>query len=248
MASDSTGPYTLAKYSEGADILTTSITGLSAGVHWFRLTGFYDLGPIGFPGTFDESAPTEPKAAYIGIIPYNQNVSNLVVNNGQAFCYDALSILTFAGSGKYFTVAPGGSTSMVAGQKISYLYGTTVQAGGYLHGTITTSGQYCTPGKSLTGLPSDGDAPDTGGSSETSLFKAYPNPTRGDVTLELNGEITSGETRLEVYSTMGERIATRKLNGEKKAVVSLENRVAGIYFIRVSDGSRTATAKIVLQP
>ena len=54
--------------------------------------------------------------------------------------------------------------------------------------------------------------------------------------------------RLEVFSPMGERIATRKLNGEKKAVVSLENRVAGIYFIRVSDGSRTATAKIVLQP
>lgn len=246
MASDSIGPYTLTSYSEGADILTASVTGLSAGVHWFKVAGYYDLGPIGFPGSFDESAPAGPQAAYIGIIPYNRNVSDIMINNGQAFCYDALNTLTFAGPGKSFTVSSGGSALMVAGQKISYLQGSKVLAGGYMHGSITTSGQYCTPGKSAAGLSAGGDDLIQKSASDASFFRAWPNPTRGDVTVELAPGNATGIAGIEVYSPMGERLAAPELNGEKRLVIPFGGRPAGIYFLRVRSGDRTGTARIVV--
>ncbi len=247
MAPDSAGPYSLVKYVEGADALSTDIPGLSPGVHWFRVTGYFDLGPIGFPGSFDESMPTEPQAAWIGLIPYNRSVSDLMVNNGQTFCYDALNILTIAGAGKYFTVADGGSASMVAGSKISYLYGTKVLPGGYMHGSITTTNQFCSPGKSPAGNALAGEEQLAGGTVESSLFKAWPNPTSGDVTVELNKCCAAADAGIEVYGSIGEKIQSRSMAGADRMTISLKDQPAGIYFIRVRSGMKSSTAKIIRQ-
>ncbi|MEI7725268.1 MAG: carboxypeptidase regulatory-like domain-containing protein [Bacteroidota bacterium] len=247
MAPDSIGPYSQVQYIEGADILTAAVAGLSPGVHWFRITAYYDLSPIGFPGTFDESTSTEPKAVYIGVVPYNLYVSDLVVNNGQTFCYDAMNIITIAGPGKNFTVSDGGSASMVAGQKISYLAGTRVLPGGYMHGSITTTNQFCSPGKSPEGNNLTGEVLLSEGTAGLALFKTWPNPTDGDVTVEISKNLQSCNASLEIYGLMGERILTRPMNGEKKTVISLQGHARGIYFIRLSTGKESATAKIILR-
>lgn len=247
MAPDSIGPYSQVQYIEGADILTAAVAGLSPGVHWFRITAYYDLSPIGFPGTFDESTSTEPKAVYIGVVPYNLYVSDLVVNNGQTFCYDAINIITIAGPGKNFTVSDGGSASMVAGQKISYLAGTRVLPGGYMHGSITTTNQFCSPGKSPEGNNLTGEVLLSEGTAGLALFKTWPNPTDGDVTVEISKNLQSCNASLEIYGLMGERILTRPMNGEKKTVISLQGHARGIYFIRLSTGKESATAKIILR-
>ena len=247
MAPDSIGPYSKVQYIEGADLLTDAVAGLSPGIHWFRVTAFYDLGPIGLPGTYDESAPTEPKAAYIGVVPFNLYVSDLVVNSGQSYCYDAMNTMTIAGSGKYFTVSNGGSASMVAGLKISYLYGTKVLPGGYMHGSITTTNQFCSPGKSPAGNTLTGEEQLAEGTVESTLFKVWPNPTHGDVTIEISKTCQSCNSSLEIYGPLGERILTRSMNGEKKTEISLQGHASGIYFIRLSKGKESATAKIILQ-
>ena len=191
--------------------------------------------------------PTEPQAAWIGLIPYNRSVSDLMVNNGQTFCYDALNILTIAGAGKYFTVADGGSASMVAGSKISYLYGTKVLPGGYMHGTITTTNQFCSPGKSPAGNVLAGEEPVAEGAVGSSLFKAWPNPTSGDVTVELNKCCAAADAGIEVYGSIGEKIQSRSMAGADRMTISLKNQPAGIYFIRVRSGMKSSTAKIIRQ-
>ncbi len=136
---------------------------------------------------------------------------------------------------------------MVAGQKIRYLTGTKVLSGGYMHGWITTSGQYCSPMDSPAGTLIAGEGQATGEMEGSSLFRAYPNPSSGEVTVEISQACQSDNSNLELYGPLGEKIMNRPLNGEKKPIVSLRGHAKGVYFIRISTGTQSSTAKIILQ-
>jgi len=124
-----------------------------------------------------------------------------VIVNGQVRCYSALQTMTFAGDGSAFTIESGGSATMIAGQSIRYLPGTTVQSGGYMWGYITPDGQYCAQKSPSipTVIAGSGElsAPIQGAS-----FRIYPNPTNGNFTLEQNGEKISDKVIVEVYGSL----------------------------------------------
>ncbi|MEI6435259.1 MAG: right-handed parallel beta-helix repeat-containing protein, partial [Bacteroidota bacterium] len=58
-------------------------------------------------------------------------------------CYNALQTITVAGGGNTFTVANGGSITMIAGHSIIILPTTTVHSGGFMHAYITTTNNFC---------------------------------------------------------------------------------------------------------
>ena len=66
-----------------------------------------------------------------------------------------------------------------------------------------------------------------------SSLKLYPNPTAN--VLNVEGE---GLSSVEIYNTMGQRVMTQQVNGNK-ALINTESLNSGVYFIRVSanDGS-----------
>ncbi|MEI7727628.1 MAG: hypothetical protein WCK09_21145, partial [Bacteroidota bacterium] len=66
-----------------------------------------------------------------------------VVGSGEITCYDATQTITVAGGGTTFTISDGGQATMIAGQNILYLPGTTVVSGGYMLGKIAPNGPYC---------------------------------------------------------------------------------------------------------
>ncbi len=63
--------------------------------------------------------------------------------------------------------------------------------------------------------------------------KLYPNPTAN--VLNVEGE---GLSSVEIYNTMGQRVMTQQVNGNK-ALINTESLNSGVYFIRVyaNDGS-----------
>lgn len=169
-------------------------------------------------------------------------LSNLNLGAGDSFCFNALQTITVAGNGTTFTVQSGGSATIIAGQNIKYLPTTKVQAGGYMWGYIAPSGPWC----QTLSMPALAMAQDEIPKSiQQSSFKVYPNPTTGNFILELTGGSTAESVRVDVYGIWGEKILSTNINGERKHEFSLSSNPPGMYFIRVTYGNKSETAKIV---
>jgi len=176
--------------------------------------------------------------------PATRNVTNVIVGNSETKCYNASQVINIAGNGTLFFVLSGGNTTFIAGQKISILPTSTVQAGGYLWGYIAPNGPYClTPSMPST---TSADDPESTGIEKPS-FKIYPNPTAGNFIFELKGNVANDLVTVEVYCTMGKKVMTEILNRELKHEFNLTGLPAGIYFIRMVNGDKAETAKIIRQ-
>jgi hypothetical protein len=168
-----------------------------------------------------------------------------VVANGDTKCYNALQTIIVAGGGTTFTVQNGGSATMIAGQNIRYMPGTTVQPGGYMHGYITTTSQFC--GQQAPALPTVA----TGGDEQPALsmenptFTIYPNPTSGNFTLEQKGENMKEDVKVEIFSMQGEKVLTGALTGERKHEFSVSGFAPGLYFVKVVAGDFVTTIKLI---
>jgi hypothetical protein len=176
-------------------------------------------------------------------VPENITVTGTIVD-GQDKCYSATQTLTVAGSGTTFTIHEGGSATMIAGQNIRYLPGTSVNPGGYMHGYITTDNLYC--GQKTPSIPAtitgEEEQP---GISQATFFTIYPNPTSGDFTLEQKGEKLYGNVQVEIYGMRGERLMSGDLIGEKKHEFRLSDLPHGLYYVKVVADGYMKTFKLV---
>ena len=174
-------------------------------------------------------------------------VQNEIVPNGQSSCYNAIQTINVAGNGTTFDVQDGGSATFIAGQKIHFLPGTSIRSGGYLHANITTDATYCgvqSPTMAATGVW-DQEKENQGVAAAEPLFKVYPNPTTGTFTVELTRQEESTSTQVEMYGVMGEKIFAEKMTDGKKHLFRIEDKPAGCYFIRVTEGNHMEKKVIV---
>jgi hypothetical protein len=164
------------------------------------------------------------------------------VASGQSSCYDALQIITVAGTGSQFIVSAGSSVELIAGQRINYLPGTRVLSGGYMHGYIAPGGPFCplAPAKAVTGYENE-----ISSVTEQQFFRIYPNPTTGTFTLEQKGDNDYPKVKLEIYDLRGTRVLAAELVGEKKSEFSLSTFPAGLYFVKLLAEDYTETIKLI---
>jgi hypothetical protein len=197
-------------------------------------------------------------------IPTNLEVNGLTITDTR--CYNALQTITVAGGGTYFTITPTGSVTMIAGQKILYLPGTTVQSGGYLHGFISPEGPWC--GEVVPTIPNTlqvvtkdegrGTKDEGRGTWDEgrTWFRVFPNPTEGWFKLEVFGADGSspalphrseivGKVTIEIYGMNGSRILTRELDGLISSAFSLDAQPAGVYLIRIVSDDQVNTLRIL---
>jgi hypothetical protein len=175
-------------------------------------------------------------------VPASLQLQNIIVSDTQ--CFNATQIITVAGNGTTFTVQNGGSATMVAGEKILYLPGTMVEAGGYMLGYITQNGQYC--GSMLTAPMVAASVPGTDPLvTQKPTFRVYPNPTTGSFTLEMTGDGQFQGGVAQICDIRGNKVLDLNLNGLNRQVISLENQPRGMYFIRVIKGQNSETGKII---
>ena len=171
------------------------------------------------------------------------------LTNGMSECYDAVQTVVVGGTYYPFVVQNGGSATMIAGGKITYMEGTRVYPGGYMHGNITSNGQYCSTRNFDRDTDPEGiisDSIQNINISENRLFNVYPNPTSGNFILELNTE-KQEMAKVEIYTTQGTKVMTAGFQGVRKHEFSLSDKPAGVYFIRVVTGKYAGTSKIIRQ-
>jgi hypothetical protein len=177
------------------------------------------------------------------LVPVTLEINNLVVNYGTDTCFNATQTITVAGSGNYFTVQSGGSATLIAGMNIFLLPGTMVQSGGYLLGTITQNGQYCTQTMSpLKGLISQEGS--RGNLNQEFAVSLFPNPAADQVILDLS-QTGSGVVSVQVTGIDGRTRSVMSLAGEMKHTLDVSSLDPGVYFVRISDGNRLAILRLV---
>jgi surface protein len=187
-------------------------------------------------------------------VPTFLSISNDAIFEGQADCFDAQQTITVSD----FIVQTGGSATLIAGERISLLPGTIVQAGGYLHAYITTDGTFCggiekhflEPEEQLELAETiQEESPEAELPSELPgelSFKVYPNPTPGVFTLELNGYDQEGSIVVDVLGLRGETILRKEISGAQHLhTLSIEGHQPGMYFIRVVSGQLVGVERII---
>ncbi len=180
------------------------------------------------------------------LVPTNNTVQNVTVGSGQSNCSDAIQVLTVAGYGTTVTVENGGSATMIAGQMISYLPGTTVMPGGYMHGFITTNGQYCLQQPNPVVNTKEEEIAAVGEKSiNGKSVRVYPNPTTGNFTIEATGTDNALITKVEIYNMSGVKIITKNFDGVSKHEFSVPEFKPGVYFIHVISGNQAETIKLI---
>lgn len=175
--------------------------------------------------------------------PADRSVTG-TLTSGMSMCYDATNTITVAGGITTFVVESGASATFIAGSKISFLPGTTIMSGGYLHGYIAPTGPWCSP---------PAKSSETIAGAENILFsehdiqvRIYPNPTSGKFIVERTSSDAGSSSTAEVFSAMGNRVLTRDLTGSAKTELSLSGQPAGIYFVKVTSDTVTRTIKLIL--
>jgi len=153
--------------------------------------------------------PAQSTNISVVIVPTNSYDTGINILNGQVNCYNAMQIITIAGSNSTFLIQNGGSATMIAGQYIDYLPGARVYSGGYMHGYIS-SNACCgvvplAPGIVINPSNTDSLEKFTVNIPGSTYFKVYPNPTTGNFTLELHGDFVSSLTNVEIFGMRGEK-------------------------------------------
>lgn len=190
-------------------------------------------------------------------VPDHLPITNRTLSSGETDCLNANQTITLAGQGGSFITEAGSSTTMIAGEKISMLPGTRLQAGSFVHAYITPEGPFCEePDKQIMAVDAEPERSEVPSESEGSpldvkagsLFKLYPNPTSGMFTLELNSFYKETIVMVEVYGIRGEQVLRKELPSDlHQHELSLEGQVPGIYIIRVVSGQDVGVKQIIKQ-
>lgn len=197
--------------------------------------------------TTNPTGTGNPVTDYVDFLPFylavpNTSVSGIVLPS-ETVCYDAAEVITVAGLPKTFLVKDGASVNLIAGEKISFLPGTTVESGGYLLGTIAHNGPFCPTLEAPTSLT--GSTESLFSSNEDIQFKAYPNPTDGNFSLIQKGDNVFENVKMDVYNMRGETIITRNLSGLKAYSFSITDYPGGFYFIKLVGNDHVETIKLI---
>jgi hypothetical protein len=179
-------------------------------------------------------------------VPINNFVSDTIFS-GQDTCFDATQVITVAGGGNTFVVQSDASVTMIAGYMIRFLPGTKIEYNGYLHGYITEYSQYCFAPTKPVVIINAIEAGETLLTSSHSGFRVYPNPTTGEFTVAVGGSIGTAKVEIGIYGIHGDRVLSTTLEGQTTYLLSLSDKPAGIYFVRLISGSTTGTLKIIKQ-
>jgi hypothetical protein len=80
--------------------------------------------------------------------------------------------------------------------------------------------------------------------SKEALDQVYPNPTTGEVNLELNRPDL--ETQVTVYNALGSVVQERNINQYDVQKIDLKNCKSGIYYVKIKNEFVQNLYKLVL--
>ncbi len=173
-------------------------------------------------------------------VPVIREIQTITVTGTQ--CFDASQTITLAANGTTFSVAAGGSATLIAGQNIIFYPGAMVNQNGYLLGQIAPGGPYCPPPAKSSSIAGNSEHPVK---SKRPFFRLYPNPTTGNFTLALNGYIPSEKVNVEIYNTNGDVVLSTDFVNEMKHDFTISGSPSGLYLVRITSGNMNGSSRIV---
>jgi hypothetical protein len=81
--------------------------------------------------------------------------------------------------------------------------------------------------------------------SEESI-SIYPNPAKDNVTITINNQQSIHKNELSIYNVVGEKVFSETLTSNVEKL-NVEKFSAGVYFVKVIDGEKTFTQKLIIQ-
>lgn len=182
------------------------------------------------------------------IVPIHREIDGLVMIPGQDTCFSATETITVAGNGQTVEVLSGANLHLIAGKSITLKNGFRVYSGGAFLARIDTEGNYCENARSLLAADSSADEDETNTFDRIGLnkplFRAYPNPTSGILSVELF-EATKETAELQVFSLMGEVVFLAQIDTQRSYQVDLSGLARGMYIIRITAGNASAVERII---
>ncbi|NCA77433.1 MAG: T9SS type A sorting domain-containing protein [Alphaproteobacteria bacterium] len=180
------------------------------------------------------------------LIQNSLSVNGINILDGQNRCFNAYQTITVAGTGTSFTVQPGGVARFIAGEKIRLLPGVTVFPGGFLSGSITTTGMYCNS-YSYSPIGTAGEQENaalTGGADK--WVRIYPNPSEGRFLVEFSNPVPDEWTTVRILNMNGREVFARRSQNTGILEVSLQDQSPGIYLICVNRDGWIKTLKMIV--
>ncbi len=178
-------------------------------------------------------------------LPVVLSIYNINLSNGVTRCYNATHNIIVAGNGSQFNALSGSSLTLIAGMKILLKPGTRLFNGCYMHGYITTTGNYCQNPAAPIVAVATGEEELPLLSDEKQMFRVYPNPTGGDFTIEAFSSELQEPVMLELYSLTGEKVLQRHGVALGRHTLSLTGKPSGLYLLRILSGQGTETFKVL---
>jgi hypothetical protein len=187
-------------------------------------------------------------------VPQDYQLVNATLTGGEILCYNALETITVAGNDGTVEIQPNATAEFIAGQSIRFLPGFHAQAGSFVQGRISTTGDFCdgyivpsivhTPPiveKSIVlnqpETHTDWRPPDMG-------IKVYPNPNNGRFIVELVN--IENKAQIYVYNQLGSILHHSEINNNGNTEIELPNARGGLYFVRVVSGVKYFVNKIIV--
>jgi photosystem II stability/assembly factor-like uncharacterized protein len=84
-----------------------------------------------------------------------------------------------------------------------------------------------------------------GNEEKFSEINIYPNPTKNNFILATNGFDEKQE--ITIYNVIGDQVYKDNIFNTSKREINLINILSGVYFVRVSDGSKQSMRKLIVQ-
>lgn len=164
-------------------------------------------------------------------------------------CFDAKHTIVLAAGDDSFIVETGTGVDLIAGYSIHMLQGTMVEYGGYLNARITSSeGPFCDDaekvmfaGPRVDKFPDEASEPlhyiiekPAKRDQKQTFFRVYPNPTTGNLILEiLNYDLIGQTVSINVVGMRGEVVKQMNQISFHQNHLSLQNLQPGLYVLRV---------------
>jgi bilirubin oxidase len=81
---------------------------------------------------------------------------------------------------------------------------------------------------------------------ETNSVKAYPNPAKDFLTIDLS-EIIDKETSIKIYNSLGQIIFEEKKAESEKIAITASFLGKGIYFIQIKEKNKVSSKKVIIE-
>jgi hypothetical protein len=175
------------------------------------------------------------------------------VTGSETTCFDAYNTITVAGSGHTVIFESGSEVTLIAGHSIQFLPGFHAFSGSYMDAHITTTASFCEPPEPImveAGLTEKSVTKEKIEVKDKTDFvekqvKIFPNPNNGKFTIELSN--FENPVKVSVINLTGATIYPSQLISAGIYEMNLSGIDKGIYIVRIDDGQRLLSKKIVVQ-